>query len=61
MANLLISRVQLRTDESPDVIAYTHCKHIETVVVSPSESMLRVKMMYVKVGCVLVYVKVGCV
>ena len=49
MQNLLISNIELRTDDSIDVVKYTFTKNIELVVVEPSDHMIKIKHQYLEV------------
>ena len=49
LQNLLISRIELRNEESPDIVKYTHHRKIEKVVVGLSEELKSVKEKYLAV------------
>ena len=46
--NLLIARIELRTDEDPDVRPYTHGKSIEQVVVPANDELRRLRGVYAR-------------
>ncbi|GIX77740.1 fanconi anemia group M protein homolog [Caerostris extrusa] len=54
MSNLLISHVELRTEDSDDVRPYTHVKNIEKIVVPLGEKLLAIKSKFLDVSHVLV-------
>lgn len=49
LQNLLISRIELRNEESPDIVKYTHQRKIEKVVVGLSEELKSIKEKYLAV------------
>ena len=49
LTNLLISNIELRTDDSLDIQPYTHERKIEKIVVPLSEELLTARDKYLKV------------
>lgn len=47
--NLLISHIELRTEDSPDVVPYTFQKNMETVVVPIGEKLTEIRDRYIQV------------
>lgn len=54
MSNLLISHIELRSDESPDIRAYSHQRSVEKVVVPLGEILTAHQARYLKVGTIQV-------
>ena len=52
ISNLLISHVELRSEDSPDIQPYTHERKVEKFVVPLGEDILRVKNAYLKVNAI---------
>lgn len=48
--NLLISHIELRTDDSEDVLPYTFKRSIETVVIPIDDKLQQVKESYTEVN-----------
>lgn len=48
--NLLISHVELRGDESPDIKPYTHERRVEKIVVKLGDELNSVRTKYVRVS-----------
>ncbi|XP_068729595.1 Fanconi anemia group M protein-like [Montipora capricornis] len=49
ITNLLISHMELRSEESPDIQPYTHNRLVEKVVVSLGDDIARIKASYLRV------------
>ena len=49
ITNLLISHMELRSEESPDIKPYTHSRLVEKVVVSLGEDIAKIKTAYLRV------------
>ena len=49
LQNLKISRIELRNEESPDIVKYTHQRKIEKVVVGLGEELKCIKEKYLAV------------
>ncbi|XP_061424719.1 Fanconi anemia group M protein isoform X2 [Lethenteron reissneri] len=47
--NLLISRVELRSEDSPDILPYSHERVVEKIVVEPDEELSAIRVQYLKV------------
>lgn len=52
VSNLLISHIELRSDESPDIRAYSHQRSVEKVVVPLGEILSAHQARYLKVGTI---------
>lgn len=50
VSNLLISHIELRSDESPDIRAYSHQRNVEKVVVPLGEILSAHQARYLQVG-----------
>ena len=50
MCNLLVSHIELRTEESIDIRPYTHERKIEKVVVPLGEELEKIKEEYIHVS-----------
>lgn len=50
ISNLLISHIELRSEESPDIQAHSHQRSLEKVVVPLGESLTAYQTRYVQVG-----------
>ena len=53
ITNLLISQVELRSEESPDIKPYTHSRTMEKIVVPLGDDISRIKGKYLQVTFVL--------
>ena len=51
ISNLMISHIELRTEQSPDIQPYTHERKVEKVVVPLGEELSAVKEKYLQVMC----------
>ena len=49
ISNLMISHIELRTEQSPDIQPYTHERKVEKVVVPLGEELSAVKEKYLQV------------
>ena len=49
ISNLLISHVELRSEDSPDIQPYTHDRKVDKYVVPLGDDIVRVKNAYLKV------------
>ena len=49
IANLMISHIELRTEESSDIKPYSHERKVEKIVVPLGDELTNVKKKYVKV------------
>jgi Fanconi anemia group M protein len=49
IANLMISHIELRTEESADIKPYSHERKVEKIVVPLGDELTSVKKKYVKV------------
>lgn len=49
LQNLKVSNIELRNEESPDIIPYTHQRTIQKVVVPIGDELKKVKMEYLSV------------
>ena len=49
ISNLLISHIELRSEDSPDIQPYTHDRKVEKYVIPLGEDIARVKNAYLKV------------
>lgn len=56
VSNLLISHIELRSDESPDIRAYSHQRNVEKVVVPLGEILSAHQARYLQVGTIEVAV-----
>lgn len=54
VSNLLISHIELRSDESPDIRAYSHQRNVEKVVVPLGEILSAHQTHYLQVGMIQV-------
>lgn len=54
VSNLLISHIELRSDESPDIRAYSHQRSVEKVVVPLGEILSAHQARYLQVGTIQV-------
>lgn len=54
LSNLLISHIELRSDESPDIRAYSHQRNVEKVVVPLGEILSAHQARYLQVGIIQV-------
>ncbi len=54
VANLHISRIQLKTEDDNDIRAYTHERKVEKVVVKLGDLLKNVQSQYFKVNLTLV-------
>lgn len=50
ISNLLISHIELRSEESPDIQAHSHQRSLEKVVVPLGESLAGHQALYLQVG-----------
>ena len=50
LSNLLISHIELRTDDSPDIRPYTHERHVEKVVVPLGDELASARDTYLRVS-----------
>ena len=50
LSNLLISHIELRTEESKDIKQYSFGRQVDKIVVPDSKDMIQVKERYVKVA-----------
>lgn len=48
--NLLISHIELRSEDSPDIAAYSHQRHIEKVVVPLGAELASIQSRYQNVS-----------
>ncbi|KAK3741292.1 hypothetical protein QZH41_012592 [Actinostola sp. cb2023] len=53
MTNLLISHMELRSEDSPDIQAYTHDRTVDKIVVALGEDIIRIKTQFLKASPVL--------
>lgn len=49
LANLLISHIEIRTEESPDIKPYSHERKVDKIVVPLGDELTSVKKKYVQV------------
>ena len=49
ISNLLISQVELRTEESADIVPYVHERKVEKIVVPLGKELTEVKQIYIQV------------
>lgn len=54
VSNLLISHIELRSDESPDIRPYSHQRNVEKVVVPLGEILSAHQTRYLEVGTIKV-------
>lgn len=52
VSNLLISHIELRSDESPDIRPYSHQRNVEKVVVPLGEILSAQQARYLQVGAI---------
>lgn len=55
LTNLLISHIELRTEDSIDIQAYRHERKIEKVVIPLGDELNNIKEKYLKVGFLLLF------
>lgn len=49
ISNMLVSHVELRTEDMPDLAPYTHERKVEKIVVPLGEELSKVKEQYLQV------------
>lgn len=59
ISNLLISHIELRSEESPDIQAYSHHRSLEKIVVPLGESLTGYQTQYLQVGHAAFYISCG--
>ena len=54
VSNLMINHIELRSEESGDIVQYTHQRNVELMVVDVGPTINRIKARYVAVGVGLI-------
>lgn len=50
VSNLLISRIELRSEDSPDILPYSHERQLEKFVVPLGDELVAVQKSYIQVS-----------
>ena len=51
ITNLLIGKIELRSEESPDILPYSHERRVEKLVVPLGEELGAIQKTYIQVSC----------
>lgn len=51
ITNLLIEKIELRSEDSPDILPYSHERRVEKLVVPLGEELGAIQKTYVQVSC----------